>query len=62
MLSITDNFLYVIDAEGRQQIFDTDKLKSALQNAFESSGNPNGYLAEDIACAALATISSRRGS
>ena len=56
MLSITDNFLYVIDAEGRQQIFDTDKLKSALQNAFESSGNPNGYLAEDIACAVEAAM------
>ena len=51
MLSITDNFLYVIDAEGRQQLFDTDKLKSALLEAFEASGNPNGYLSEDIACA-----------
>lgn len=51
MLSITDNFLYVIDSAGRQQLFDTDKLKSALLDAFETSGNPNGYLAEDIACA-----------
>ena len=51
MLSITDNFLYVIDSSGRQQIFDVDKLKNALQEAFASSGNPNGYLAEDIACA-----------
>ncbi len=51
MLSITDNFLYVIDSEGRQQLFDTDKLKSALLEAFEAAGNPNSYLAEDIACA-----------
>ncbi len=51
MLSITDNFLYVIDSEGRQQLFDADKLKVALTEAFEASGNPNGYLAEDIACA-----------
>ena len=51
MLSITDNFLYVIDSDGRQQLFDVDKLKSALQEAFENSGNPNSYLAEDIACA-----------
>ena len=51
MLSITDNFLYVIDSEGRQQLFDADKLKSALQDAFAASGNPNGYLSEDIACA-----------
>ena len=51
MLSITDNFLYVIDSEGRQQLFDADKLKSALQEAFAESGNPNSYLSEDIACA-----------
>lgn len=51
MLSITDNVLYVIDSSGCQQLFDTDKLKSALQDAFEASGNPNSYLAEDIACA-----------
>lgn len=51
MLSITDNFLYVIDAGGHQQIFDADKLKTSLLKAFEASGNPNGYLAEDIACA-----------
>ena len=50
MLSITDNYLYVIDAAGRQQIFDVEKLKIALQEAFTSAGNPNGYLAEDIAC------------
>ena len=56
MLSITDNFLYVIDAEGRQQLFDTDKLKSALLEAFEASGNPNGYLSEDIACAVEAAM------
>lgn len=56
MLSITDNFLYVIDAEGRQQLFDVDKLKCALQDAFESSGNSNGYLAEDIACAVEAAM------
>jgi len=51
MLSITDNFLYVIDSEGRQQLFDADKLKNALQEAFAASGNPNSYLSEDIACA-----------
>ncbi|MBE6367404.1 MAG: hypothetical protein E7052_05775 [Lentisphaerae bacterium] len=51
MLSITDNFLYVLDGDGCQQIFDPEKLKLALLEAFESAGNPNGYLAEDIACA-----------
>ena len=51
MLSITDNFLYVIDSDGCQQIFDADKLKLALLDAFGTAGNPNGYLAEDIACA-----------
>lgn len=56
MLSLTDNFLYVIDAEGRQQLFDVDKLKSALQEAFDNSGNPNSYLAEDIACAVEAAM------
>ena len=56
MLSITDNFLYVIDSEGRQQLFDVDKLKSSLQEAFDSSGNSNGYLAEDIACAVEAAM------
>ena len=56
MLSITDNFLYVIDSEGRQQLFDVDKLKSALLEAFESSGSSNGYLAEDIACAVEAAM------
>ncbi|MBR2358514.1 MAG: hypothetical protein IKA65_10890 [Lentisphaeria bacterium] len=56
MLSLTDNFLYVIDAEGRQQLFDVDKLKSALQEAFENSGNANSYLAEDIACAVEAAM------
>ena len=56
MLSITDNFLYVIDSSGRQQLFDVDKLKSALLEAFELSGNPNSYLAEDIACAVEAAM------
>ena len=56
MLSITDNFLYVIDANGRQQLFDVDKLKNALQEAFESAGNSSGYLAEDIACAVEAAM------
>ncbi len=56
MLSITDNFLYVIDSEGRQQLFDVDKLKTALLGAFESAGNSNGYLAEDIACAVEAVM------
>lgn len=56
MLSITDNFLYVIDSEGRQQLFDVDKLKSSLQESFESTGNSNGYLAEDIACAVEAAM------
>ena len=56
MLSITDNFLYVIDAEGRQQLFDVEKLKIALLGAFESAGNSNGYLAEDIACAVEAAM------
>jgi len=56
MLSITDNFLYVIDSSGRQQLFDVDKLKSSLLEAFELSGNPNGYLAEDIACAVEAAM------
>ena len=56
MLSITDNFLYVIDSEGRQQLFDVDKLKTALQDAFENSGSSNGYLAEDIACAVEAAM------
>ncbi|MBE6370059.1 MAG: hypothetical protein E7056_07880 [Lentisphaerae bacterium] len=56
MLSLTDNFLYVIDSDGRQVLFDTDKLKSALQDAFEASGNPNSYLAEDIACAVEAAM------
>lgn len=56
MLSITDNFLYVIDSGGRQQLFDVDKLKNALLEAFESAGNSNGYLAEDIACAVEAAM------
>lgn len=56
MLSITDNFLYVIDSEGRQQLFNVDKLKSALQEAFESAGNSNSYLAEDIVCAVEAAM------
>jgi hypothetical protein len=56
MLSITDNFLYVIDSGGHQVIFDTDKLKNALQDAFAASGNPNSYLAEDIACAVEAAM------
>lgn len=56
MLSITDNHLFVIDSEGRQQLFDVDKLKTALLSAFESAGNSNGYLAEDIACAVEAAM------
>ena len=56
MLSITDNHLYVIDADGHQQLFDVDKLKHALQEAFTASGNPNGYLSEDIACAVEAAM------
>ena len=56
MLSITDNHLYVIDADGHQQLFDVDKLKRALQEAFAASGNPNGYLSEDIACAVEAAM------
>lgn len=56
MLSITDNHLYVIDADGHQQLFDVDKLKRALQEAFDASGNPNGYLSEDIACAVEAAM------
>ena len=56
MLSITDNHLYVIDSDGHQQLFDVDKLKRALQEAFDASGNPNGYLSEDIACAVEAAM------
>lgn len=56
MLSITDNYLYIIDSDGRQQLFDVDKLKSALQDAFAGAGNPNGYLAEDIVCAVEAAM------
>ncbi len=51
MFIISDNPLYVLDGDGRQQLFDVDKLKLALVEAFTGAGNPDGYLAEDIALA-----------
>ena len=56
MYPIPENPIYVIDGEGLQQLFDPEKLQQSLQSSFIAAGNPDGYLAEDIALSVEAAM------
>lgn len=58
MLPAPEHVINILDGDGRLAAFEIETLQRAVAAAFAAAGDPDGYLAEDVALAVESTLAS----